>query len=501
MLNKIISFADEHNMFPDSGNVLVCVSGGADSMCLLEALLAISPERGFGVSAAHFNHRLRGEESLRDEIFVREYCDMRGVQYFIGEGDIRAYAKKHNLGIEEAARKSRYNFFFAQAEETGSNRIATGHTADDNAETMIINFARGAGTAGLSGIPPKRRDIRNPELRVPNAHPKSEVVLIRPMLSVTKDEVMRFAAQRGIPFVDDSTNNLDIYTRNKVRHYVVPVLREINPKFAQTAEASSALLRADEEYISKVADEFIKTHVSHEAMESKKSELLTQRSNPIPYSLFPIPLRSQIASVDARQLAELPFAVSGRVVRKLCHGRGLSYIHVKAILDLCNSSNPSACLSLPGMTVYREYGLAVFSTNAQISEDSFIPIYPTDGDSIVIPGLGLKLSCKSVVHSGIISKSLTTFQFKSADICGRMIVRPRRKGDSIKLFGRNETKTLKKLFIERRVSVRKREMIPIIADDSGVLAIYGLGVGERAIPELGDSAVQISFELQLTNDG
>ena len=447
LINSILEFADEHEMLPESGLVLVCVSGGADSMCLLEAMLHISYERGFAVGVAHYNHGLRGDESDRDEAFVREYCEACGAAFYSGDGDVMEYARTGGLGIEQAARDMRYGFFQDLARVLGAERIATAHTADDNAETMIFNLARGAGTNGLSGIPPVRG------------------IIIRPLLQTSRDELMRFVSERGIPFVEDSTNSLDVFTRNRIRHAVMPVLKGINPRIVEAAAAASELLRADEEFIADIADLFITDCCAG-------------------------------LTADAGDVLKLPFSVSSRVIRKF-YGGSLSLGHVKAVLALCGSGNPSASLSLPGMTVRREYDRIVFDAGQAPDEEGFAQVFPSDGDSVIILGAGLKMSCKSVVCSDKISKinkSFTSFLFKSVDIRGKIAVRPRREGDSVKLFGHSGTKTLKKLFIERRVPLRKRPFVPVMADDEGVLAVYGLGAGDRAVPGPGDAALQIEFE-------
>jgi len=447
LIDKILRFADEHEMLPDAGLLLVCVSGGADSMCLLEALLESLRTKKFVVGAAHFNHRLRGSESDRDEAFVREHCIARGVPFFPGGGDVRMYASRNGLGLEEAARDMRYGFFFETAEKTGAERIATAHTMDDNTETMLLNLVRGTGTNGLSGIPPVRDNI------------------IRPMLHVSRDEVMRFVAERAIPYVEDSTNSQEIHTRNRIRHSVVPVLKDINPRLNDAAAVAAELMRDDEDLISDIADLFI-------------SECCVG------------------LTADAADLAVLPVSVSRRVIRKL-YGGSLSFKHVKSVLALCAQENPSASLSLPGMTVYREYERVVFSPEQVAAAEGFAPVFPADGNSVVILGLGLRISCTAVVYDDgfdIIDESFTSFIFKSIDICGKITVRPRREGDTIRLLGQGNTKTLKKLFIERRVPARKRAQIPVIADDNGVLAVYGIGIGDRALPEYGEIALKIDFE-------
>jgi len=449
LISKVIEFIDEHDMLPDSGLVLVCVSGGSDSMCLLEVMRHISYEGGFHIAAAHYNHELRGEESDRDETFVMEICEAHGIELYSGRGDVAIYAKRRGLSVEEAARDMRYEFFYNTADKIGADRIATAHTMDDNAETIILNLARGAGANGMSGIPPVRDTV------------------IRPLLHVSRDEIMDFITEREILYVEDSTNSLDIYTRNKIRHAIIPLLKEINPRFSEAASSAAELFRADEEFIDDIAGLFV--------------------------------LECCIGlTADAADLAVLPFSVSSRVIRKL-YGGSLSFNHVKDVLALCAGENPSASISLPGMTVYREYDRIIFDAAIKGGDDEFAPIYPTPGNSFIILGLGLKITCDSVmydnnIHHPVVNTSFTSFLFKSIDICGKITVRSRREGDSIRLKGTGGTKTLKKLFIEKRIPVRKRSLVPVICDEEGVLGIYGLGIGDRAIPAPGDSAVLIIFE-------
>ena len=449
LIRKVLDYIDEYEMLQDTGLVLVCVSGGADSMCLLEVMRHISYELEFDIAVAHYNHELRGAESDRDETFVMEICEAHGIPFYSGRGDVALFAKKRGLSIEEAARDMRYEFFFDTAELAGADRIATAHNIDDNAETMIINLVRGAGANGMSGIPPVRINI------------------IRPLLRISRDEVIAFIKERGISYVDDSTNDIDIYTRNKVRHSIIPLIKELNPRFNEAASTAAELFRADEEFIADIADLFIRDCCIG-------------------------------LTTNAADLAVLPFSVSSRVVRKL-YGGNLSFHHVKDVLALCTSDNPSASLSLPGMVVYREYDRVVFDENPKERDDEFAPVYPTIGNSFIILGLGLKITCKSVICDDNMSKSgintsFTTFLFKSANICGKIAVRSRREGDNIRLKGQSGTKTLKKLFIEKRIPARKRNLIPVISDDEGVLGIYKVGTSDRAVPVPGDPAIMITFE-------
>ena len=183
-----------------AGKVLCAVSGGADSVYLLHRCLEGAAGHGYAVCAAHYDHGLRGEESTRDSRFVADMCRELGVECLTGRGDVRSYARERRLGTEEAARELRYAFLQEAAGKMGAQLIATAHNAGDNAETMLLALARGAGLRGLGGIPPRRGNI------------------VRPMLAVTRAEVEEYLAARGIAHVEDSTNALDDYARNRLRH-------------------------------------------------------------------------------------------------------------------------------------------------------------------------------------------------------------------------------------------------------------------------------------------
>ena len=275
--------------------VLCAVSGGADSMYLLHRCLEGAAENGFGVCAAHYNHCLRGEESERDEAFVRGECARLGVDLRVGRGDVSGYAASHGMGTEEAARTLRYTFLEQAADELLADTIATAHNADDNAETVLFALARGSGPRGLAGIPPRRGRI------------------VRPMLGVTRAEIERYLDSHGIEHVEDSTNASLDYSRNRIRALVMPVLRGRNPGFAEAAQRSSALLRADDEYLDSLARDFL--------------------------------ARYPQGRVKASELAGAGWSVASRVVRMMAP-RALELRHVEAVLALAKSGTGSA--DVPG---------------------------------------------------------------------------------------------------------------------------------------------------------
>lgn len=208
MESKIIAAAERYDMFTPGDRVTVGLSGGADSCALLLGLLALKDRFGITVSACHINHSLRGEESDGDERFVRELCESRGVSLEVFRVDVRGAAVKHE-SLEETARRLRYGCF--DSITSGGSKLATAHTANDSAETVIMNMIRGTGTKGLAGIPPVRD------------------MFVRPLILCTREDTEEYCRANGIKFVTDSTNLCDDYTRNRIRHKVLPLLSEFNP--------------------------------------------------------------------------------------------------------------------------------------------------------------------------------------------------------------------------------------------------------------------------------
>ena len=228
MLKKITEACSRFDLLNNVKHITVALSGGADSMALLVALCnskdSLNLEK---ISAVHFNHQIRGEEALRDQKFAEKQCKELGVKLYLGCADVPCYAKQNHLSVELAARKLRYQFF----DSIDTDVIATAHTASDNIETVLFNLTRGTALSGLCGIPPKRDRY------------------IRPLILCTREDVETYCAENNIDFVTDSTNLCDDYTRNKIRHSVVPVLKSFNASAENSVSRMTASLREDEDFI------------------------------------------------------------------------------------------------------------------------------------------------------------------------------------------------------------------------------------------------------------
>ena len=441
-LKYIIDFCQEYDMLPKSGTVMVCVSGGADSMCLLHMMRSLAGEIGFTVAAAHFNHNLRGAESDGDQNLVSRTCAQWGIYLVTGSGDVAGESRRRGTGIEETARDLRYKFFDEAADALGASKIATAHTSDDNLETVLLRIARGTGLSGLCGIPPVRGRI------------------IRPLLTTSRRQVEAYDQLNHVPFRDDSTNFEDECSRNRVRHHVIPRLRELNPALEESSVKMISLLREDEAYLDGLAVKFLEENAGH-------------------------------GSVPAGKLGGLPFPVASRCVRKLCPG-DLGLDHVRAVLALALSGDPSARLSLPGIQVWREYDRLFFGKFPGSAGFCETPL-PCPG-VLELPEAGVRITTEEIASIGGIYKSLTTFLFKKDDICGKISVRPRRAGDSVRLSLNSGSKSLKRLFIDKKIPARLRASIPVICDEAGPLAIPRIGCDVRVAPVPGDSVIKVKIE-------
>ncbi|MBP1736442.1 MAG: tRNA lysidine(34) synthetase TilS [Oscillospiraceae bacterium] len=446
-MEKLFALAEEYDMLPAGGRILCAVSGGPDSMCLLVALC----KAGLDVTAAHYNHRLRGSESDADAEFVNDFCRAHGIPLELGSGDVSAEAARRKRGIEETGRELRYAFLRQAAERVGAVRIATAHNADDNAETFMLNFIRGAGLQGLCGIPPRRGSI------------------VRPLLTTQRREIMAFLNTHDIPYRSDSSNDCLDYTRNQIRHRIMPLLGELNPRFLEHASDGIRRLRADHDVLNARA-----ASVFRSALQESGEGITLPRT----------------------ALTAQPPAIASRVVKLALErlGGSGSARHIGAILTLASSAEGSAQVSLPGaVTVTRSYHTLLFSHT--LAQDGFSPVALREGMTEIF-GTNWMVLCKKTICPSEKQKKDETFFIKCDMLNGAIMARPRRSGDSIRLPHR-PSKPLKKLFSDEKIPRRLRGRIPVLADDLGVIAVAGFGPEENRLASPGDEA----YELLLLKQG
>lgn len=418
MLNKLADFARKYEMILPGDRIVCAVSGGADSVALLFGLYLLKDKLDITLEAAHFNHHLRGEESDRDEAFVRQLCDRYDIPLHLGQAQVKPGKK----GLEAAARDARYGFL-----QTLPGKIATAHTADDNAETVLMHLVRGTGLKGLGGIMPVNGRI------------------IRPLLTATRRDVEAFLDEYYVNHIEDSSNHSDDFLRNRIRHHVMPQLQQENPHLVQNLSQMALRLRLDEEYLSRQAE-------------------LQQ------------PIR-------VSQLKQMHPALRCRVLEQFLKSEGVrepEQSHLAMADALLFSEKPSAKANLPGgMTLSRCYdGLVVLREEEPLPE-----MVLTCPGEVEISGYRVKVEPAQAI--------INTPDTFTVSTIGTITLRPRKSGDEIRLSG--GTKSLKKLFIDRKIPASQRMHIPVIGDEKSILGVYGIGANlNRTAGQL--PAVMIKIE-------
>ena len=458
MLRRLTEFSRQHHMFSPGCRVFCAVSGGADSMALLSALRAVSQELGLdSLTAAHFNHMLRGEASDADEAFVRAFCEKEGIDFICGRGDVAAEATRSGTGTEETARKLRYRFLCEAA--GGDGIIATAHTADDNAETILMNLGRGAGLRGLCGIPPVRGHI------------------VRPLLFASRSEVLSYLESVGVAYVQDETNGDLRYARNRLRHTVIPSLKVRYPDLPEKAGQTARLLRRDLDYIEKQA-------------------------RGVFFQLCRV--EAGCAVCDARALARLDSAVSSRVLPLMYEAAGgmpggLNLRHLDDLEALLSHPRPSASVDLPeGLSAWREYERLILGRAAASPGFCCVPL-PEQG-IISISGTDYSVLCRPAGINEKIKNLFNTFYINCDMINGTLRIRPRQEGDVLRTRFSGHTKSLKKLMIEKKIPRRLRDKIPVLADEAGVVAVAGMGVDLRCAAATAKNTLFVEFSKKGDED-
>ena len=427
MLKKVTEAITRFNLLTAKKHVTVALSGGADSMALLCALCELKNELKLEkISAAHFNHGIRGDEAMRDQKFVEDFCKSRNIELYLGKADVPQFAKEQGISLELAARKLRYEFF----ESLDTDYIATAHTASDNIETVLFNITRGTALSGLCGIPPKRDQY------------------IRPLILCTRDDIEAYCEKNNINYVTDSTNLCDDYTRNKIRHNVVPVLKDINESVENAVSRMTTALREDDDFISDIAQREYDNLICDDGL--KLTNFNTLHS-----------------------------AVAKRIIAKYCSSLEIEVdnYHINAIYDICLQGGK---ISLSGKNV------AYIKNNVLKLEKANKPIEKVDFTVDIQKHSNNLFENNKKVHNLLLKNVLDCDK-----IVGNLVLRQRISGDTIRLKNKNCTKTLKKLFCEYKIPLDERENLPVLADDNGVVWIYKIGVAERVAADESSNNIYI----------
>lgn len=419
---------------PEKGRIVVGFSGGADSTALTYWLMGeVNKER---ILLAHVNHMLRGGEADRDQLAAEGFARERGLCIEVLRADVGRLAEERGMGTEECGREIRYAFFHKLA-PGGNDRILTAHNADDNAETILLNLCRGAGLDGLCGIPPRRGKI------------------LRPLLYVSRREIERYCHENGLSYVTDSSNLSDDYTRNRLRHQVLPVLKELNPRFVHTAGQAARLLSEDRSCLNRQAEALIERSLNMWGLEAET--LLTEEKS-----------------------------VRSRAVKLFIERRGGSRLEQKHIEEALHILERGGGADLPGVRVSCAQG--VFWAGRPTGNIPF-EIPAKLGKNPLPGGKSVVLREKTCLEAEIPEK-IQNLLFKNAldyDIMTRLAgelpegaaLRSRRPGDRFSPIGRGVSKPIKQIFQELRVPGPMRDGVPLLVCGGEIAWCPGAGAAER----------------------
>lgn len=412
MISKVIQTIEEEHLLCGVNSVCAAVSGGADSVCMLELLCELRETYGFTLEVLHINHLLRGEQAMRDEAFVVSLCEEKGLPCKVLRIDAAARAEQQHIGVEEAGRLIRYEAFLSSS----CDAVAVAHTLSDRTETALFRLARGTAVHGAAGILPRRDKV------------------IRPLLRVTREEVEQYLTARGILWMHDSTNDLDDYSRNFVRHHLVPAFRTLNPAFEQTFSGFMDAAREQTDFLRQEAQRLLLTAKRENGYD--KAALLMAH---------PALRREALRMILAQKIE-----------------KDLTRRH----LLLCETA-----LSEGGtVQLTKDWFFTAAGDEARLfTRQTAFPLWEA-----AFSGL-----CAETVRGKVILKKVTDgtgcLSYEKLSALPALCARSRRAGDRFASASRGVTKTLKKLFNEAKIPPLQRNRVCVLASDDAVVWVEGFG--------------------------
>ena len=456
-IEKVRNTILRHNMIMHGDRVIVAVSGGPDSVCLLDILVAFTPELGIELVVAHFDHGLRPDEDEAETKFVKTLTASLKLPF---------ETKKADPGLgggaasqEERARLARYQFLEEVKERFSADRIAVGHNLNDQAETVLMRLLRGSGPSGLAGIPPCRDEK-----------------IIRPLIEISRDEIESYLAQRELTYVTDSSNLQTRYLRNRIRLELVPLLKKYQPRIVELLGQTAKVMRDDETWLAATAEEWVKG----------ATEASVDGEIRMPLSSFKV----------------LPEALKNRIIRhalKITGGglRRVNWRHIKAVNQIAMGEKPQAFINLPNSITFRKvYDSLVFTAAKAKRAESFS--YLLDGPGTFdLPALGRTVSLEEMENITLpdIGASPWTAFLNADRLSYPLMIRNFRPGDKFVPFGMNGHKKLKKFFIDLKVPSAVRTQTPILTCRDTPIWVCGQRIDDRfkVTPEI-RKVLRVAFD-------
>jgi tRNA(Ile)-lysidine synthase len=458
---KILSTARQtilaHTMIQTGDAVLVAVSGGPDSVALLHILQTLAPEYSLRIGIAHLNHCLRKSESDRDADFVHSLGRRLKLPCYIAKEDVRSYQRRHQLSLEDAARRVRYKYLDHIAEAKAFNKIALGHHGDDNAELVLMYLLRGSGSLGLSGIPPMRGEK-----------------IVRPLINLMRSEILAYIAEKNLDYVSDTSNLDPSHLRNKLRHELLPLLKSsYNPKICQALNRLAAIASADEQWIAELIQP-----VFEKTLQTKTPDRIV---------------------LSRELLGQLPKATARRVIRRTLSEligdlRKIGFSHVDSVVQLAKSDRSCGYIDLPARirirSERRTLAITREESNLRISHPKRLPSkFPDYEYEIIKPGkLHIKeagcyleftrLGIADLPDLGHTGQHIAFFDINMLEF--PLVIRNFRPGDRFSPLGMTGSQKVQKFFSNNKVSMADRKRCPLLVSRGKILWVAGYRLDNSA---------------------
>ncbi|MDI1472408.1 MAG: tRNA lysidine(34) synthetase TilS [Thermodesulfovibrio sp.] len=439
LLQKVEKTIEKFNMLSIGDHVLVGLSGGPDSVCLLHVLRELKIKYKLKISASYIDHGLRPNETPKEIEFCQKICNDLDLPFYTKSVDVREFAKQEKINLQESARILRYGALDQISLNIKADKIAVAHNADDQAETVIMRLLRGSGPAGLSGIPPVRKKI------------------IRPLIEIERVEIEEYLNKRNIQYIKDPSNESLKYLRNKIRHTLMPVIKSISPQATKIISKTADIMREENDYINVAVTKSLMRLMSRKT--DQKVELFC---NPMEILNIVILRRALRVAIDS--------------VKDL---RGIEFDHIEKIIDLIKKGKPGDRIYLPkGIKAIKNYSTLVISAEPPKKLSTYEISKPGE---IFLQEASIVLSIEELDREEVkdFGDGKNTVYIDREKINFPLILRPRKPGDFFYPFGFGKKKKLQDFFVDEKIPRDERDLIPIIENSGEIVFIAGYRLDDR----------------------
>ena len=463
LVNSIYKNVQSVNLI--GASITVGVSGGPDSLAMLDMLHKISSKTRLTLNVAHLNHGIRGKKSEEDGEFVKKFCEALNIPCFIQTRDIPKIAKSESLSLETAARMERHRFLWEISDKCGASAIALGHTLDDQVESILMHLIRGSGLDGLKGM----------ELMSDRTLAGKKLTIFRPLLSISRDAILNYCREQALNPRTDSTNSSLEFTRNSVRLKLIPILESYNPSVKKNLFRFSQIIAEDVKFLEKASEDAWNLCVSN---------------------------NNGILIIDTELFNDFPGALAYRILRRAIRvvkgsPDNISQTHLKSTLALAKSKNCNS-INLPEqITARKMYNKLLIHKSGEILTDlpsiHFESRVSAPGIT-TIPGWQIETSVDTAPTDYVENKmELGGHAWLDLDIKDNLSVRKRSPGDIFHPTGMKNTKKIQDFMTDRKIPKDLRDRIPLLVGDNGIAWIVGWRTADWATPTPGKQALKVKF--------